>query len=126
MKYTATDWREIEAALSAYGVGRQPRAAADFWSDFQARVALYTQAGAPAPARTRAPWLWALGGACAAALALAVTWSDLRPAAFNASTGVLSYRISAPHDAVMIWRDEATDATILWVATPETTAREQP
>jgi hypothetical protein len=126
VKQPATEWCEIEAGLAGHDVGRRPRAASDFWADFQARVALYPQSAGPAPKRARAPWLWALGGAGATALALAVTWFGPWQATAHAGTDVLSYRISAPHDAIMIWRDEATAATILWVATPETPALEQP
>lgn len=126
MKQPATSWREIRAGLAAQGVGRRPRAAADFWADFQARAPLYPRTAAAAPARSGTPWLWALGGAGLTALALAVAWFGPWPAAAHAGTDVLSYDISTPHDAIMIWRDEATSATILWVATPETPDREQP
>jgi hypothetical protein len=126
MKQPATRWREIEAKLAGHGVGQRSRAAIDFWSDFQARVPLYPQSDHSAPARARTPWLWVLGGAGVTALALAVAWLGPWTATAHAGTDVLSYNIATPHDAVMIWRDQATAATILWVATPETPAREQP
>ncbi|MDD5705411.1 MAG: hypothetical protein PHR35_05765 [Kiritimatiellae bacterium] len=125
MKKARTSWRQIRSVLAAHGGAPTPRAAAEFWADFQARVSLYPQPEAAVrPARARMPWFWALGGAGATLLLAAAVTLVLPFERPGANTGVLSYEVPASQGAVMIWRDEATEATILWVTETGTEAKE--
>lgn len=112
---TTIPWHTVRAELAQRKPIGTPRPAADFWSDFRARLPAHAPEAAPARRVASAHvWQWSAVGVCAG-LALTAGYLGLTRTATARST-IRSYQIDVPHAAVMLLSDQAGEATILWVA----------
>ena len=109
-------WNEVAAELAR----RKVAATSDsdtFWRDFEARRHLYPQ---PPPSRLRpaAGRLWlasSLTSLAAAAIVVAAWFIFLEPTSLQAYFAIHSYTVTGEHSSIMLWQDEASQTTILWI-----------
>ncbi len=109
-------WREIEEGLRAQRPEKQMSSSEDFWSDFRARASLRSQQTAMPLPVSHVPVM--LRWAAAALVVAAVVWRGMY--VFSGDTSgvapsVESWEVVAPHGAVVIISDEATQATMMLV-----------
>ena len=116
---TGPAWSEIKEILHGRRSGANMLAADEFWSDFRARARLRRQS-LPAPARPAfvSP-AWALASACAVVVLAWIGFMAFRGADAAAQECVKSFTVTAPHGAVIMLEDEATQCTVLWVVDME-------
>ena len=109
----------IAAQLARRGSIVPATDASQFWNNFRARLPLYPQH--PPVKRGMAahpgPWTWTLGSLGATSLLAVAAWFIfLQPQPLQADFAIHSYEITPEHGSVMIWQEEASKATILWIS----------
>lgn len=116
MRKRRVNGRQLARALAAAEPVKKPVDAASFWADFSARLPLYPRPPAAVARRGGAAlWWWASGGVGATLLGVAAILWPGAGAPVQTGVGIRSVEVAAPHEAVMIFQDGATKATILWV-----------
>jgi hypothetical protein len=110
-----TSWNKIEESLHDKKMQPETRDKESFWSDFRARVRLRSQ---DSTVSVRAPliWKWSVATACAALVTAVVGFQLMHKPLTEATGPVKSLDVLAEHSAVIMMNDEASDATVIWVA----------
>ena len=123
-------WQAIAARLAQRGSPAPRTGAEQFWRTFEAARHLHPQID-PAPAaraarvpRRQARWILTLGSLGATSLVAAAWLFMFQPMRAEAGFAIHSYEITPSHGTVMLWRDETSNATILWVCNLDETQPE--
>lgn len=115
-------WQTIAAQLAQRGSPAPRTSAEQFWRTFEAARHLHPQSD-PAPAahavrmpRRQTRWILTLGSLGATSLIAVAAWLVMfQPIHAEAGFAIHSYDITPGHGTVMLWQDETSNATILWV-----------